>query len=107
MLTPSQLSTRFEIRTRGIVPSAVPTQILQGNSNRVTILFSPHGLSDAVLANVDSANFQDATFLLSDPRPLILTFDDFGPLIGLPWFVWNSGAANTFTWTEVIYRPNR
>lgn len=106
-VSPSELGPLFEIRSGVVTPDTAAEQFLLGNSNRVTLSLSLATTVHVSVSNILSNATADQVFHIGVESPVIITFRDFGPLVGLPWFASGGITLPPLLFTEIIYRPRK
>lgn len=102
---PGLLLGDFKINVYTGTTTTVPVQFVGAQPDRFGLYFctcsgNAAGFSP-ILKGMDSTH----TLITVNQLPMIATFPDYGPLICLPWWVIQSGAANTYVVYELIYQP--
>ena len=104
-VAPSSLGPQFIFNSGVIVSDTSSIQFLQANTNRVTLSFSRVGIGAMWVSNISSTVDANQIFYLAQQEPFVITFRDFGPMLGLPWFARATVNPGQLLWTEIIYRP--
>lgn len=70
-------------------------QILKGDPTRVAIVFAAGAAAACIIAPVELGTSSNGFAINGNQQPLVLTFDEVGPLVMSPWYM-ASGAAPLF-----------
>lgn len=83
-----------------------PKQVIPGNVNRSALMLQCTGVQSIQITpggNAVGANY----FVLSPGlNPWTVTFQDIGPIVQMPWFLWGAGPGPAFlVWMELVINP--
>lgn len=82
-------------------------QLLSGNSQRYGLIIGYQVSGEIVFDNVELTSPARGLLYGFVSGNIFLKYDDFGSLIGRPWFAFVSSSGATVTATEIIYTPRQ
>lgn len=95
--------TMYDHRSHTVsTPGGAITQVLGGNSMRVSMVISSSQASPAVYVLYTSSDFHTQYLVLQSPFNFVMPYRDYGPLMQQPLFVQGQDGASQVTVSEVF-----
>lgn len=95
----------YQVIERYVTLGVAAVLVAPANPSRIVLLFGQGNVAGSLTVDTRQTVVSAVGIPFPTTGPLILKFEDIGPMVGFAWWCFASGGAGTLTVKELIYRP--